>query len=423
MHGKSSVSEVKNVYDDVIAQFENVGEAFDAFILSVEDPSAREREVNEHKEIEKEFTNLCKETEEYPLPFLSPKKAEESSPKQDAQDSTQRALAKIEAEKVEADTRRRMLLLEAETKWKMQMMEIGIKEARAKAGLSPQPDRENSPPKSMGEQRQDSDEKKNPQMQSDRRDTTSEVPSLSVNASPFVPSRTTQGHEVSSETSTVKELMSTLHLPPVEIMKFKGDPCEYTNFMRMFETKVLHHATRDSDRLYFLYQSLEGDAKELISGCLYMESTQGLASALSLLKSHYGNSCIISNAFIRKLMEFPEIKPNDNAGLRKLFLLVNQCHNAMQSLGDVGVLDFPTNLQMIVRKLPPYLQNKWRDRSCTLSMKGTSVKFTDLVNLLDHAASSANDPIFGREAMSASKKVSNRSTWTPRERSFSNSES
>ena len=32
MHGKSSVSEVKNVYDDVIAQFENVGEAFDAFI-------------------------------------------------------------------------------------------------------------------------------------------------------------------------------------------------------------------------------------------------------------------------------------------------------------------------------------------------------------------------------------------------------
>ena len=101
----------------------------------------------------------------------------------------------------------------------------------------------------------------------------------------------------------------------------------------------------------------------------------------------YGEPHIISNAFMQRLRDVPSIKSGDAKALRDLYLLANKCLSAMSSLNVLSVMDFPANLQHIAMKLPLYLHNKWRDR---ISRSKSRVCFSDLVDFLLHASSSAN---------------------------------
>ncbi len=47
----------------------------------------------------------------------------------------------------------------------------------------------------------------------------------------------------------------------------------------IFDARIESHTVSDADRLYHLSQHLEGDPKELIGGCLYMDTTAGYNEA------------------------------------------------------------------------------------------------------------------------------------------------
>lgn len=53
-------------------------------------------------------------------------------------------------------------------------------------------------------------------------------------------------------------------LPPQSIPVLKGDPINYTLFIRAFEHYVENKTENNSDRLYFLEQHTSGQSKELI---------------------------------------------------------------------------------------------------------------------------------------------------------------
>lgn len=62
-------------------------------------------------------------------------------------------------------------------------------------------------------------------------------------------------------------------LPRLALPIFKGNPIEYTTFIRGFDMQFDQKLSSDSDRLRYLEQHLEGEAKELIKGCfLYATS-------------------------------------------------------------------------------------------------------------------------------------------------------
>ena len=198
-------------------------------------------------------------------------------------------------------------------------------------------------------------------------------------------------------------MIQMLQLPKPEIVKFDGDPMDYTNFQRSFEARVMNNTTSGSDRLYFLHQCLEGEPKELVSSCLYLDGDRGFEKAMSLLKNQYGEPHVICNAFMRKFHDVTHIKADDAKSLRNLYLMTNKCLYSMQALGDMSVVDFPANLQLIVTKLPPYLRNKWKDQ---VSRYQRRVCFEDLVEFLHQASNAANDPIFGNEALFGASKSS-----------------
>ena len=213
-------------------------------------------------------------------------------------------------------------------------------------------------------------------------------------------------HATTGDASTVQQMLATFQLPQVELIKFSGDPTEYVHFLRSFEARVEVNTSDPNSRLFFLQQALDGDAKELVSGCVYM-GEDGYSEALRLLKEQYGQPHIICNAFMHRFQNQPSIKSDDPRSIKRMYLLAQRCLLAMQHMSDLSVLDFPANLQSIVTKLPPYLRNKWRDFA---SKQQRRLQFHDMVEFLRQASLSANDPLFSNEALFGSQKKKNEKT-------------
>ena len=80
--------------------------------------------------------------------------------------------------------------------------------------------------------------------------------------------------------------------------------------------------------------------------------------------------------------------------LDRFATFLGQCVNAMTSLSHLGILE---NIQMLIIKLPVYLQDRWRRE--TAKIRGSSVKisgFKDFVKFVQLEAKTANDPVFSR---------------------------
>ena len=147
-------------------------------------------------------------------------------------------------------------------------------------------------------------------------------------------------------------------------------------------------------------QYLEGEAKELIKGCLYMDPDSGYAEAKPLLKEKYGDPYRISNAFIKKVTEWPILKPYDDAGLDRFSTFLTQCCSAMESLSYLSILDHPHNLQTLVKKLPFHLQDRWRRVAVKARVGQTSVpSFASFAKFIKAEVKVVTDPIFSREAL------------------------
>ena len=89
--------------------------------------------------------------------------------------------------------------------------------------------------------------------------------------------------------ATYKQLATAITLPQPEVAKFDGDVTQFNSFIMSFEARILSRTSTDIDRLYYLDQHLRGEAKELISGCLYMEPSYGYPTARTLLQNEYGD--------------------------------------------------------------------------------------------------------------------------------------
>ena len=198
---------------------------------------------------------------------------------------------------------------------------------------------------------------------------------------------------------THQQLAAAMVLPHAEVPTFKGDILEFVPFMMAFETRIVPHTSRDSDRLYYLMQHLEGQPKRLIDGCLYMEPTQGYSKAMEQLHKVYGDPYVISTAYINELKNWSHIKDDDHRALQDFALFLIKCNHAMQAMSHMLVLNHAPNLQLVISKLPWYLQDKWMDFSLDNIQHQETVDFTMLVKFVEKTADARNHPIFGRDAI------------------------
>ena len=131
-----------------------------------------------------------------------------------------------------------------------------------------------------------------------------------------------------------------------------------------------------------------------------MEPDEGFKEARRLLQKEYGDPYKVSTAYMKRLTEWPILKYDDGPALKSSYIFLSKCNCAMKTISHLAVLNHPPNMQAVVQKLPFALQTKWRKNVVKTRHKdGKVAGFTELVEFLEYAAESANDPVYGKEAL------------------------
>ena len=197
----------------------------------------------------------------------------------------------------------------------------------------------------------------------------------------------------------VEQQQQTL-LPTLTISKFTGNPLDFFTFVRTFESQIESKLKSNDVRLRYLERYVEGEPRELIKGCLHLDGQNGYTEAMKLLVEKYGDPYQISNAYIKKIEDWPYVKQGDDQALDRFATFLTQCRSAMSELRFLSTLDHPHNIQTMVKKLPLSLQDRWRREASKLrATRNTTRTFANVVEFVKTEAGIAMDPVYSREAL------------------------
>lgn len=185
-------------------------------------------------------------------------------------------------------------------------------------------------------------------------------------------------------------------LPVKNVTVLKGDPLTYKSFIRAFEQAIEQKADSDQDKLYYLQQYTSGEPHELVCSCEHMPQQRGFKGAKQLLQKHYGDELMIASAYIDKALSLPHIKSEDRKALSTYAVFLTGCHNTMEDVDFMEEMDNPTNMRIVVSKLPYKMKEKWCNAAFDIKERRCHrARFADLVLFIDRPAKITMDPIFG----------------------------
>ncbi|RXN20822.1 hypothetical protein ROHU_014184 [Labeo rohita] len=217
--------------------------------------------------------------------------------------------------------------------------------------------------------------------------------------------------------------IDSMHLPPVDIIKFDGEPLKYWQFMRLFSSVIDKETVPDQEKLTRLHQYTVGQARDAISHCLYNpNSSQGYAEAMAILKRRFGNPYAISQAWVDKVLNYKDIK--DNKQLQSFADILCSCRDTLKAMKCEDELNGGRTLLQIVEKLPEDIKKRWLTVNYEIVKSGRLPKLDDVVSLVESEAAKRADPIFGNLLSSisrnspASSKLSTKSSLDKKRQTF-----
>ena len=196
----------------------------------------------------------------------------------------------------------------------------------------------------------------------------------------------------------LRELLLLQSAPNVHLEKFKGDPLKFKLFMTNFEELVEKRVFDSSGRLARLLDYTEGEANNLIQGCVFRVN-DGYEHAKNLLKRRFGDPHRVMNFYRKALENYNVIKPGDSASFENFYSFLLRCGSLIEEHLWNG-FDSVDNLCLIVSKLPLYSRDKWN--RLVLSLRKREFRepcFKDILNFVEEEMMVANDPLFSREAL------------------------
>lgn len=60
-------------------------------------------------------------------------------------------------------------------------------------------------------------------------------------------------------------------------------------------------------------------------------------------------------------MNWSSIKQDNARGLDDYSIFLTECQHAINNVASARALEYPENMKLLIRKLPFYLQEKWRN--------------------------------------------------------------
>ena len=114
------------------------------------------------------------------------------------------------------------------------------------------------------------------------------------------------------------------------------------------------------------------------------------------LQEKYGDPCKISNTYLKKATNWPNVKPGDETSLDRFSTFLVQCVSAMPSLSHLSTLDHPQNL---VTKVPPYMQDHWQREVNQIRASHGMPALANFSEFIKNEARIVNNPIFSRDSL------------------------
>ncbi|XP_038071590.1 uncharacterized protein LOC119740386 [Patiria miniata] len=197
-------------------------------------------------------------------------------------------------------------------------------------------------------------------------------------------------------TREISDTLAHQRQPTHEPDVYDGDPIMFQPWRCAFETMVNHAHTPATQKLTFLAKYTKGEVRKLVDRFRhrYVSSPEtAYQEAWKELKERFGNKTNITTAIIRKLIDFPRFKAEENRKLQELADLCVDAAAQMNDLPDLNILNYAHNLHPILEKLPTYIHNAWRKRASEhKTAKGNYPPFTMLAEFLKQKARLHNDP-------------------------------
>ena len=187
-------------------------------------------------------------------------------------------------------------------------------------------------------------------------------------------------------------------LPKLELLKFGGDPTEYSEFITNFVDNVECRVSDDSQRLTRLIAQCTGKAKEAIRSCVNLPEGARYSEARKTLQENFGQPHMVADAHLKRLKEL-QLKRADAPSLMDFARRLEDTRRILTSMGHryVNRLDNEDTIIMLMRKLPEEsLKRKWADKAGDLIKAKGQAEYTDFVNFIKKTANRLNNR-FGQE--------------------------
>lgn len=206
-----------------------------------------------------------------------------------------------------------------------------------------------------------------------------------------------------NQASEIQTVARELNKPKADLQKFDGNPMNNTRFRRQFNARICSNTESYEERLSYLLQFTVGEAQRIVSGYSYLDAERGYKAAPEELKDRYGDPDIIAQAYVKKALDWPPMKPDNAKTLDQFAIFLCECQYAVENIDTGRVLKYSENLKLLVKKLPFYLHDKWRSCVYELKEKKQAVKFHHLADFVrKKKPKKATDLIYGREIMNSS---------------------
>ncbi|XP_033118774.1 uncharacterized protein LOC117118312 [Anneissia japonica] len=201
-----------------------------------------------------------------------------------------------------------------------------------------------------------------------------------------------------------------MNMPKPEISTFDGNHLEYWNFINMFEVNVASKAIDDRSKLTYLIQFCVGKARNSIANCVLLGGSEGYAEAKRILKEEFGQAHVIAKAHLSKVLNRPQVRPNDGKGLWDLARDMRRCQTVLSQMCYSADMNSSETLLRIQQLLPIHLQMKWAKKAYAMMEKLTTPDFKCMSSFVEEVAKLANN-MYGQNIGGSYPK--NTPKWKP----------
>ena len=150
---------------------------------------------------------------------------------------------------------------------------------------------------------------------------------------------------------------SRLELPKPGI--FSGDVLQFTPWARSFHTLIVQTGLPNTELYHYLKTYLGGEALNLIKDLEIQDHPDLYVEAVKKLRRRYGDPVVVANAYMTKLHGLQHIGGNNAQQMQEFCNALDAANMAKSQYSTLNILDYPSELNNIVCKLPQSMIQRW----------------------------------------------------------------